>query len=143
MNLFQKAIENNELLNFALGKNEYFIADRDFGEHSVLNSWINNILPLIELKGQEYVNVAIEKMFNEILISDQITSEEKNENLLYQLHVYYYLNHENRVKANKLTKLNPKLLESLLEYSNYLEKINSPKANAFKSGIELIQRRGG
>jgi hypothetical protein len=61
MNLFQKAIENNELLNFALGKNEYFIADRDFGEHSVLNSWINNILPLIELKGQEYVNVAIEK----------------------------------------------------------------------------------
>ena len=143
MNLFQKAIEKNELLKFALGKNEYFIADRDFGDHSVLNSWINNILPLVESKGQIYVDEAIEKMLTEILFSVQITSEEKNENLLYQLHVYYYFKHENRIKAKDLTNLNSRLLESLLEYSNFFDKTHSPKAKAFKAGQEWIHNRGG
>lgn len=47
MNLFEQAIEKNGLLDFALGKHEYFIIDRDYGEHSVISSWLNYILSSI------------------------------------------------------------------------------------------------
>ena len=64
MNLFQKAIESNQLLEFSLGKGEYFEVDREYGEHSILNSWINQILPLIKINSIDLVNDSILEMCN-------------------------------------------------------------------------------
>lgn len=101
MNLFEQAIIKGELLNYALGKDIYFIADRDYGDYSVIMSWTNHIIPLIDLKGLEYVNKKIEMMFIELLNSN-LDNEVKNESLLYHLHVYYYLNSEGKISANNL-----------------------------------------
>jgi hypothetical protein len=45
MNSFEKAIKKSELLKFALGLDEYFIMDREYGEHWVLGAWQSHILP--------------------------------------------------------------------------------------------------
>jgi hypothetical protein len=45
MNKFEKAINQNELLDFALGAREYYLRDRDHDEHWVLGSSVNYILP--------------------------------------------------------------------------------------------------
>lgn len=101
MNLFEKAIEKGELLNFALGKNEYFIVDREYGEHSVLSSWINHILPISITKGEEYVRGKITQMMTEVISSKFLNEQQKAENILYHLHVYYYLGSEGKLKALK------------------------------------------
>ena|SRR5690554_306786 len=142
MNLFEQAIEKKELVDFALGKNEYFVADRDYGDHSILISWTNNILPLIGIKGIDYVNEKIKKMMLELLESDTAESV-KNESLLYHLHVYYYLDSEGRIKADDLSPLNQRFLKSLNAYVFLLRSRNDTKANAIENAINLIKLRGG
>ncbi len=142
MNLFEEAIKKDQLLQFALGEGEYNMPDRDYGDHSVINSWISFILPLIERKGLEYVNDKIEIMF-QTLLKGKIDSKTKYESLLYHLHVYYYLNSEGRIDARKLTSINPKLLSSLQQYIEHLKSNNDPKEKAFRNSIVTIQSRGG
>lgn len=143
MNLFEQAIEKNEFLDFALGKHEYFVLDRDYGEHSVIGSWLNYILPLIEIKGINYVNEGIETMFKKIIESNEITEQVKNENLLYHLHTYYYLDSEKRLKA-LLSKYLSELMENILtSYLDKLKKSNDNKYQAFANAINLIKSRGG
>ncbi len=142
MNLFEQAILKNELLNFALGKDEYFIADRDYGDHSVMMSWTNNVLPLIDTKGIVYINSKIKEMLLELLESN-IDGLVKNECLLYHLHVYYYLNSEGRIKADSLISFDHRILKSLNDYVLSLQKTNQAKANAITHAINLIQSRGG
>jgi hypothetical protein len=143
MNLFEQAIEKKELLDFALGKHEYFIVDRDYGEHSVISSWLNYILPLIDIKGIDYVNKGIESMFIKIIENNEITEQVKNESLLYHLHTYYYLDSENRLKAMPLNNLN-KLIENIFTtYTNKLIEANDIKIGAFNNAVNLIKSRGG
>lgn len=142
INLFGVAIAKDELLKFALGRDEYFIADRDYGDHSVIISWTSHILPLIELKGLHYVNKQIENMFC-ILLNSNLDETVKNESLLYHLHVYYYLDSECRIKAEKLSSLNQKIFGSLDKYLTSLKAKNDPKENAVKNAINLIRSRGG
>ena len=136
MNLFEQAITKGELLKFALGKDEYYIADRDYDDHSVLISWTNYVLPLIGIKGIDYVNEKIEAMILELLNSD-LDARVKNENLLYHLHVYYYMNSEGRIKATKLSSLNKKIADSINAYMDLLKTENDPKENAFQNTINL------
>lgn len=143
MNLFENAIQKNELLKFVLGKDEYFSLDREYGEHSVFNSWNENIISLFSQKGAKYVNDAIEKMFEEILYSTDIDEQTKNEILLYHLHVYYYLNSEHKIEASPLIKLNAKIEVSLNNYIQTLNEEKNPKEAAFVNAINLIKSRGG
>lgn len=142
INLFEQAITKSELLKFAIGKYEYFVPDRDCGDHSVIISWTNNVLPLIDIKGLDYVNEKIEKMIFELL-NCNLDEEIKNEVLLYHLHVYYYLDSEGRIKAQKLVSLNKKTLDSLDRYMSSLKEKNDPKENAIQNAINLILSRGG
>lgn len=142
-NLFESAASKNELLNFALGRNEYFMPERDYGDHSVINSWICHILPLIETKGYEFINEKIKEMFKAILNDKSLNSALKNEIILYHLHVYYYLASENRIKAQNLKELNSKILDSLNLYVNELIQNNKPKAEIISNSINLIKSRGG
>lgn len=142
MNLFEQAIEKKELVDFALGKNEYFAPDRDYGDHSILISWTNNILPLIEFRGIDYLNEKIKEMMLELLESE-IPESVKNECLLYHLHVYYYLASEGRIKADDLSPLNQRFLKSLNNYVFLLRSRNDTKASAIENAINLIKLRGG
>lgn len=142
MNLFDQAIEKNELLEFALGKNEYFSIDRDYGDHSVIASWINYILPLIELKGIDFVSREIEKML-ETLLESNIENDKKCETLLYQLHVCYYLASEGRIKLDLSNSLINRSLSLLENYLELLVKGNDSKVEAVRSTVNLIKTRSG
>ncbi|MBX7225050.1 MAG: hypothetical protein K1X55_03410 [Chitinophagales bacterium] len=143
MNLFEEAIEKNELLKFALGQEKYFVVDRDYGEHSVISSWINCILPLQEVKGVNYVNSGIEQMIRELTFASNLESFQHADTLLYQLHTYYYLMSEGRINAISLEHLNAKMEDILNSYSDVLEKTDKAKSNAIKNTIQLIKSRGG
>jgi hypothetical protein len=143
MNLFEQAIEKSELLNFAIGKDEYFLVDSDYGEHSVISSWLNYVLPLIEIKGKTYVNKNIDLMFKKIIESDDLTEQLKNENLLYHLHTYYYLDSENRIEASLPLDLSISIENTLTSYLNKLKNNNDTKYSAFANAINLIKSRGG
>jgi hypothetical protein len=141
MNLFEIAINKGELLSFALGKEDYFIPDRDYGDHSILFSWTSFILPVSVLKGNQYIKEIIVKMLKEVLLSNSLSKQQKAGNILYHLHVYYYLDNEGKLKAYNLEELNYKVEEC---FSNYLTSISDEtKINSFKKAIELIKSRGG
>jgi hypothetical protein len=140
-NLFEQAIAQGELLKFALGKDEYFMADRDYGDHSVINSWISCILPLIEKDGMSFVNDRIEEMFQALLDAD-IDSNTKSDSLLYHLHVYYYLNNEGRLQARKLAELNPQIPAALEQYIESLRNNSDPAQSTARNTLELIKKRG-
>ena len=141
MNLFEKAIEKGELLSFSLGKKNYFIVDREYDEHSILSSWTNHILPLYIIKGEEYVNSKVMEMMTEVISSNLLNEQQKAENLLYHLHVYYYLGSEGRLNAKSFKEINREIEEC---FSNYLKSISDKnKIKSFKRAIELIKSRGG
>jgi len=143
INLFEQAISNSELLDFAFGKNEYFIPDREYGGHWILASWNNFILPLFESKGPDYVNEYIRKMFDEIICVNEIDYPDKFENLLYHLHVYYYLMSENKIHSDAIRKLNSRINESLNVYLKNLIDNKSEITSAVQNAIGLIKSRGG
>ena len=69
MNLFEQAIERDELLQFALGQKEYFMLDREYDENWVHGSWVNYILPYINSNNENIINQNLEKLFKSILNS--------------------------------------------------------------------------
>lgn len=142
-NHFKSAVEKKELLKFALGMDNYFLPDREYGEHSVIDSWINNILPLIETDGYQYLNPHIINMFIELLNDHSHNKSTLNECLLYHLHVYYYLQSENRIKAADLREINPLLINCLNTYIDALNKAKNPKGKIIAETIETIKSRGG
>lgn len=143
MNLFEEAIEKKELLEFAIGKGKYYVVDRDYGSHSIIGSWINYILPLVETKGVGYVNNSIENMIKELTFAENIENDIRNEMLLNHLHVYYYLVEEKRVVAINMIKLNTEIQHIFDLYLDELEKLNDSKITAIKDTIALIKSRGG
>lgn len=143
INLFEQAIQKNELFNFASGQNGYFISDREYGGHLVLGSWINYILPFYLNNDETYVNIYIQKMLKEILESNSLDINAKNELLLYHLHVYYYLDSEHRLVADPLIELNPDLERLFNSYVKYLSINSVEQRNIFLNSIKLIKSRGG
>ena len=99
-------------------------------------------MPLIDIKGLDFVHDKIEEMIK-VLLDCNIDNQVKNETLLYHLHVYYYLHNEGRIKAQKMTSLNPRIHATLNSYIDYLKKNKEPKVCAIRNAIELIQSRGG
>lgn len=143
INLFEQAINKNEFLDFALGKNEYFIIDRDYGEHSVIGSWINYILPLTKVKKKAYIEQAIQLMFYNIIEGKNISEQEKNENLLNHLFTYYYLLSEKRIHEISFNLLNIFIENLFNSYILLLKEKKDSKLSAFENAIEIIKSRGG
>ena len=141
MNLFETAIEKRELLDFSLGKDDYFIVDREYGEHSILASWTNHIVPVSVIKGDKYVKGKVIEMMSKVTSSNILNEQQKAENILYHLHVYYYLGFEGKLKTYSLEEIN---LEIEKCFSNYLKSISDKnKIENFKRAIDLIKSRGG
>jgi len=116
MNLFERAIKKNELLDFAQGLDEYYVLDRQYDEHSVLLSYKQNILPFLSNKK---ASEGIQKMFLELVQSDDIEKQAKNELLVYHLHVYYYLRKTGEITdSDSLLNIN----KTLFDYLHNLEK---------------------
>lgn len=142
MNLFEEAIKKDELFEFAQGKNQYFILDREYGEHWIHSSWVNHILPLINEQGEDNLNPQILNLFKSILNSEILELEKKGDLILYHLHVYYYLRNDGKIRNNIPIMLNAEIRVLLENYMDYLVKTNSNKIGAVRNAIQLIKTRG-
>ncbi len=135
-NLFEKAIFEDKLEEYAIGINEYFISDREHGGHWVLGSWKQHIIKL--LNTDEKIKDDIIKMFICLIESNRITNSEKINLLLYHLHVYYYLSINNEIKITDFLDI----IEDRI-----INEINKAKQEGLNDkidySVELIKKNGG
>lgn len=82
-------------------------------------------------------------MFKELVFTENIDDNIRNEMLLYHLHAHYYLVEEKRVREVKILELNIRIQHIFDRYLDGLEKLNDSKTTAIKDTIALIKSRGG
>lgn len=141
MNKFEKAVKNSQLLDFALGRKDYFIHDREYGEHSVIQSYTKFILPLLA-KNTPKINESINEMFKELSSTSSVDKTIKYEFLLNHLHVYYYLRKEGKISNDDALKsLDKSICEKL---NRYVQATKNDKSLAyFSPSIKTIIKNGG
>ncbi|GJM36080.1 MAG: hypothetical protein DHS20C18_50810 [Saprospiraceae bacterium] len=142
VNLFEQAINKEELLDFALGKGEYFLADREWGTHWVLGTWLYQLVPYCSKIGSY---APAKDMLLELLFSASIPMEDRLESLLYHIYVFYYLKSENRVHSPDIVKeIEPEIINTIKKYSPVLERTyKTEQLNKLKQSIVSIKKRGG
>lgn len=140
VNLFEKAICDNQIEDFIEGKGAYFLADREYGTHWFLGIWLYHIIPLLnEHRHEDYVI----KIFDELL-KKEVSDTHKMDVLLDHLFTFYYVLKEKRIKKNYLELLEYKIKEKLRQYYIFLR--NNDKENEIKlllQTIKFIKRDGG
>jgi hypothetical protein len=137
MNLFKKAIDNNELKQFAIGENDYFILDRENDEHWILGSWLNYILPYTK----DNDNDNVEKMFLSLLNNISFKENKTFDSLLYHTYSYFYLLSENRIKELIKKNIVIQIISNLEAYSNFLKTEKTSEYILFNQSIQLIKKR--
>ncbi len=143
MNLFQKAILENRLTEFGLGLNDFFIPDREYGDHWVLAAWQQHIIPILE--EDKNIEAKILDMLSSILNTKLATEEIKTNMLLYHLHVFYY-----ELKNGKLNSSDflSSQTEKFMIQIEHMRQLNSEENNLQKNqkidfAINLIKQNGG
>jgi hypothetical protein len=146
-NLFEKAISSQELADFALGKGDYYVIDREYGEHWISGSWLQYILPHIDKIDKQTANDEIIRMFNALLNYKKITIEEKIFQLLQHLHVFYYLKSTGKIDPDfSIIDIEIKINKQVDAYREILmneTKLINEKSDRMDQLIDLIKRRGG
>lgn len=143
INLFIEAIEKDELCEFALGLNDYFILDRENGGHWVLLSWEKYILSCIALNGEKKTSIHINTMLKCLVNAGNYDIEQRIDALLYHVHVYFYNKKEGKIKMNMLEEHADEIKESFKNYFVYLKRKNKQKLNQVMNAIKIIKRNGG
>jgi len=136
-NKFEKAVKDGALVDFFLGNGEYFIPDRDYGDHSAILSWNNYIIPYLENNVTKIGT--IEEMFLEVLLNEEIDPLEKEKFLTYHLFIYYTFRKENKI--SKLEKECTIVELAKVFYMNFFRDFG--KREEIICALDLIKQRGG
>jgi len=137
-NKFKKAIEMNELTAFFLGKDNYFIPDRDYGDHSVIQSWNSYILPFIEINPNNTFFVG--EMFEEVLRKITNCNADIENYVTYHLFVYY-----SKIFHGKIAHMpNEELIEKLARefYVCFYQFNENEKVRVGQALIEIVNKGG-
>lgn len=142
VNLFEQAVKKGELLDFALGKGEYFLADREWGEHWVLGTWLYQLVPYCSKIGSYQ---PAKDMLLELLFSAAVPIDVKLESILYHVYVFYYLKSENRILSSDIVKdMEPEIINTIEKHLSSLEKENrKDQLDKLYQSISSIVKRGG
>ncbi len=130
MNLFINAIKKKQLVEFAIGKDKYFLQDQ-YGEHSVIKSYKNWVLTALKEKQFEKEN-PIELMLHELYKSN-LKDLLKGEFLLYHLHVISYLNK----RENTTLVISHLLRKNIMFFIKeiYLQKLRKQKSEFYEGSL--------
>lgn len=99
MNTYKKAIELNESKDFLLGRNKYFVLNRDWGDHDISGTYME-ILNFGMEHGEQNLYSQITEDINKILLDDDLTVKDFT-NLLGIIFFYYvYRKDEKKFKTD-------------------------------------------
>ncbi|KOY87186.1 hypothetical protein AD998_14450 [bacterium 336/3] len=153
-NLFAFALETNDLENFILGNDKYFVLDREYGEHWVLGSYNSYIEPYIA-----HLNGLLPEIFWKTIYSILENSTDKN--IFLDFLVGYFIPYYNCPDKSLLvsrTEHTPK--NNIHQIKNFLQTQkdsliadkrgsgadwNSPSGllGGVTANLQLIEKRGG
>lgn len=141
-NLFQQAIEKKELLDFAQGSSAYFLVDRETGEHWVLGTWLNEVIPYCQQIGTFQV---VCDMLLELIHTTFLPVSLKVNLILYHIHVFYYLKKEHRFNSSDVVKsIELDVFKLLYEYTDLLTRAKQEdQLQQVYQSIGVIQKNGG
>jgi hypothetical protein len=141
MNLFEEAIKKEELLNFVIGQDEYFIPDRDYGEYWVLMAWKTSIIPYKVENGESLTNDSIVLMIDELIAAEGISMNKKIDFCLHHLYVYYYLKGEKFFESDAFEEKYQNIHRFLNDYFvNYKQDVDY---KASRNSVSMIMEKGG
>ena len=144
VNLFEQALDKDELFDFAMGEGKYFIRDREYGEHWVLKSWLDHIVPFVHTidydRGQNSINALFESLVRGFKNKSQ--RHEILLKILYHVYVFYYARDEDRLNDNFIIEAEPKITSLIDSYK--AERIGA-KSNlkSIDIAIAQIKKKGG
>ncbi len=75
MNNYEKAIKENKTRDFLLGKNEFFVRNRDYGDHDISSTYIDFLNFALE-NGEEFAFERIDSDLQLILEDDELNHED-------------------------------------------------------------------
>lgn len=131
-NLFQKAINNNNLFDFALGNGEYYLIDREYGTHWTLGIWLYHIIPCFDKnEGINEINDMFEQLLN--TTPQNIAA---NDSLLMHTYTYVSLLKSGRIK-NKVLK-DATIIEAIEKLSTYFDFLKTTDANKYEEDIYVF-----
>jgi hypothetical protein len=136
--LFQKTHESGELGWFASGQQEYFKLDREHGEHWVLGSWKEEILPAAKKYDPEELQLLLCQMLSDLTKNESISEQVRLDLFLYHLSVFYYLKCEGHFSSDFFANCNFDICSYI---SDAVKRHNTPEK--VRSAIAQIQKRGG
>jgi len=131
-NLFEKAIEKDETINFFSGKDAYFVRDPDWGEHvygAHLSGWAASFCKNSKEK---------EEIFNDHFISffNQLeTSQEGLNHLLGNLNAYISLRERSFFNTTSLFNKDSKEIKVIRDYISKLK-----KTEVYNNNLDYIKR---
>lgn len=138
INLLQKAINNTDLLDFALGNGDYYLVDRERGTHWFLGIWLYHVIPCLEIN--EGINEIVD-MFNLLLTVDTLDIP-ANDSLMMHTYTYVSLLQDGRLK-NKIIK-EATVSKSIAKLSTYFESLKAVDFQKYEEDVyvfNLLQKR--
>lgn len=137
-NLLQKAINNADLFDFALGNGDYYLVDRERGTHWFLGVWLYHVIPCLEIN--EGINEIID-MFDLLLTVDTLDIP-ANDSLLMHTYTYVSLLQDGRLK-NEIIK-EATVSKAIAKLSTYFESLKTVDSHKYEEDVyvfNLLQNR--
>ena len=143
-NLFKKAIEQNTLLEFALGKDEFFIQDPELNEHWELGAWKYHVVPLVNEDRNTFRYVV--EMFASLAEAGQMSLGARIDHLLNHIHVFRYfcLKKELQDCDDLFERVEDLAIPTLRNYCEAVAKSgDQSRLKQVVTAVSVIQKKGG
>ena len=151
MNLFVKALANSELFEFIIGEGDYFVADREYGDHCPLGSY--------KLYIEEYLSNTKGLFGSEfwLEIIKILESDDKDLNIFIDYLIGYLTPYYHKETINRTVNTPSNYIYTLTAVINSREKLleidtrgtGAQKSikrglwGSIKRNLEIIHERGG
>lgn len=141
MNLIQEAIEHDKFCEFLLGREHYFVLDRDRGCHdysytyNILENYLKNSVSLIE---RDKLFKLINKCYLKILRRENVNTSELN-SIIGFIKIYFFWQEDDYLKEEWI--ISKELKEEIRLKLNELSQDNSYYVESINDNLKILKDR--